>query len=134
MGLFSRKKDVQTEDPLNPTSTSTAPESTSNASGGYASLGTSGAEKPRKKSLYQKYQDMKRGPSTSEMSDEDLKKYTGMDRAEFDKFSNTTPGVAGGQRAGALTAGGHSGLGTSMGAGEGLGGWGTAAGKDPVVR
>ena len=79
-------------------------------------------EQPRKKSLYQKYQDLKRGPGTSQMSDEDLKKYTGMDRAEFDKYSATTPGVAGGQAAGSLTAGGNSGLGGTAAA-DGLGGW-----------
>lgn len=90
-------------------------------------------EKPRKKSLYAKYQEFKRGPSTSQMTDEDLKKYTGMDRAEFDKWAATTPGVAGGQAAGSLTAGGNSGLGGAAAA-DGLGGWGPEAGKRPTER
>lgn len=90
-------------------------------------------EKPRKKSLYAKYQELKRGPSTSQMSDEELKKYTGMERAEFDKYAATTPGVAGGQAAGSLTAGGNSGLG-GVAAADGLGGWGPAAGKQPTER
>jgi len=91
-------------------------------------------DKPKKKSLYGKWQDLKRGPSTSGMSDEDLLKYTGKTRAEFDKWAATTPGVAGGQAAGSLTAGGTSGFGMAGGAGEGLGGWGTEAGKYPRVR
>lgn len=68
------------------------------------------------------------------MTDEDLKKYTGMDRAEFDKWSATTPGVAGGQAAGDITAGGTSNIGISGGTGEGLGGWGYEAGRKPDVR
>lgn len=90
-------------------------------------------EKQRKKSLYEKYQERKRGPGTSQMSDEDLKKYTGMDRTEFDKYATTTPGVAGGQAAGSLTAGGNSGLG-GLGTADGLGGWGPEAGKRPTER
>jgi len=59
-----------------------------------------------KKSLYQRAQEKKRGPGTSGLSDEDLKKYTGKTRAEFDAWKETTPGAA--------TAGG-------------LGGWGPGA-------
>lgn len=58
-------------------------------------------------------------------------KYTGKTREEYDAWKATAPGVAGGQAAGSLTAGGNSGIGTSAGAGEGLGGWGTEAGKVP---
>ncbi|KAK5404926.1 hypothetical protein LTR06_009192 [Exophiala xenobiotica] len=47
---------------------------------------------------------------SSKISDEDLQKYTGMDRAELDKFAANTPGVAANQNAGSLTAGGNSGL------------------------
>ena len=125
MGLFSRKKsnsDVQDENM-----------STADTLSGSISNDSKNAEAPRKKSLYAKYQDLKRGPGNG-LSDEDLKKYTGMDRAEFDKYKATAPGVAGGQRAGAVTAGGTSGFGLAMGAGEGLGGWGHKSNKDPVVR
>lgn len=90
--------------------------------------------KTKKKSLYQKYQDLKRGSGVGSMSDEELKKYTGKTREELDDYSRTTPGVAGGQAAGSLTAGGTSGIGMAGGAGEGLGGWGTEAGKQPTVR
>lgn len=58
-------------------------------------------------------------------------KYTGKTREEFDTWSKTADGVAGGQAAGSITAGGNSGIGTSSGAGEGLGGWGMEAGKIP---
>jgi hypothetical protein len=47
---------------------------------------------------------------SSKINEEDLKKYTGMDRTEFDKFAANTPGVAGNQHAGSITAGGNSGL------------------------
>ncbi|KAK5078446.1 hypothetical protein LTR64_003141 [Lithohypha guttulata] len=119
MGLFNKSKKLP-EDPSNPI--------LSSESGGVTT-----EDRPRKKSLYQKYQDLKRGPSTSQLSEEDLKKYTGMDRTEFDKWAATTPGVAGGQAAGSLTAGGNSGLGGTA-AGEGLGGWGREAGKQPTIR
>lgn len=65
------------------------------------------------------------------MTDEELFKATGKTREEFDAFKQTAPGVAGGQAAGSLTAGGASGFGTMAGAGEGLGGWGTDAGNIP---
>ncbi len=62
---------------------------------------------------YRAFQHFKNGRNpdgSSKMSDEDLKKYTGKDRAEFDKFAANTPGVAGNQNAGSLSAGGNSGL------------------------
>lgn len=122
MGLFNKLKKSPEPAPDNGLTPSEAADATIPAD-----------EQPRKKSLYQKYQDLKRGPSTSQMTDEDLKKYTGMDRAEFDKYAATTPGVAGGQAAGSLTAGGNSGLG-GMGTADGLGGWGPEAGKRPAER
>lgn len=122
MGLFDKLK-------KSPQDTNTDILSSSDA----AATPIPSEEKPRKRSLYAKYQDLKRGPSTSQMTDEDLKKYTGMDRAEFDKYAATTPGVAGGQAAGSITAGGNSGLG-GMGAADGLGGWGPEAGKRPTER
>lgn len=65
------------------------------------------------------------------MTDEELFKATGKTREEFDAWKQTAPGVAGGQAAGSLTAGGNTGIGTAFGAGEGLGGWGYEAGKVP---
>lgn len=123
MGLFDKLK--KSPEP--------APADTGLTSNDAAAATIPAEEKPRKKSLYAKYQELKRGPSTSQMTDEDLKKYTGMDRAEFDKYAATTPGVAGGQAAGSVTAGGNSGLGGSA-MGEGLGGWGLEAGKRPTER
>jgi hypothetical protein len=43
-------------------------------------------------------------------SADDVKKYTGMDRVEFEKFAANTPGVAGQQNVGSITAGGNSGF------------------------
>lgn len=68
------------------------------------------------------------------MTDEEFFKATGKTREEFDVWKETTPGVAGGQAAGSLMAGGNSGIATSYGAGEGLGGWGFGAGKIPSER
>ena len=62
---------------------------------------------------YKSFTNFKNGRNadgSSKISDEDLKKYAGMDRAELDKFAANTPGVAGNQNAGSLTAGGNSGL------------------------
>lgn len=91
-------------------------------------------EAPRKKSFYEKYQERKRGPGSSTMTDEEFFKATGKTREEFDAWKQTAPGVAGGQAAGSLTAGGTSAIGIAGGSGEGLGGWGTAAGKVPKER
>lgn len=121
MGLFSKKKSDVTVTEDNMSTADTLTGSTSNQS-----------TEPRKKSLYAKYQDLKRGPGNG-LSDEDLKKYTGMDRTEFEKYKSNTPGVAGGQRAGDITAGGISGFGAT-GAGDGMGGWGHKSQKDPVIR
>lgn len=62
---------------------------------------------------YREFQNAKSGRNadgTPKYSAEDLKEYTGMDQAELDKFAAQTPGVAGNQQAGALAAGGTSGL------------------------
>ncbi|UNI15876.1 hypothetical protein JDV02_002363 [Purpureocillium takamizusanense] len=80
----------------------------------------------KKKSLYQRAQEKKRGPGTSGLSDEDLQKYTGKTRAEFDAWKETTPGVGKNQLAGKLAVGPASGLGGAATAG-GLGGWGPDA-------
>ena len=61
---------------------------------------------------YKAFQNYKNGRNTdgsSKISDEDLKKYTGLDKAEMAKFATNTPGVAGNQNAGSITAGGSSG-------------------------
>lgn len=122
MGLLSKLKSNSSS---NSDTASTMTENSTNP------LNPSADDTPRKKSLYEKYQDRKRGPGTSNLTDEELMKYTGKTREEFDTFSKTAPGVAGGQAAGSITAGGNSGIGTMAGAGEGLGGWGTEAGKVP---
>ncbi|KAJ9615003.1 hypothetical protein H2200_001077 [Cladophialophora chaetospira] len=59
---------------------------------------------------FQNYKNGRNPDGSSKISDEDIKKYTGKDRAEFDKFAANTPGVAGNQNAGSLNAGGNSGL------------------------
>lgn len=62
---------------------------------------------------YKQYQNFKHGRNddgSSKISEEDLIKYTGKDKAELDKFAANTPGVAGNQAAGSITAGGNMGL------------------------
>ncbi|RMZ86377.1 hypothetical protein DV736_g6398, partial [Chaetothyriales sp. CBS 134916] len=62
---------------------------------------------------YKQWQNFKNGRNadgSSKISDEDLHKHTGMNRAELDKFAANTPGVAGNQNAGSITAGDASGL------------------------
>ncbi|KAM0425087.1 hypothetical protein ACHAPT_009647 [Fusarium lateritium] len=61
---------------------------------------------------------MKRGPG---LSDEDIKKHTGMSRDELNAWAETQPGVGKNQLAGRVNAG--SGLG-GVAAADGLGGWG----------
>lgn len=77
------------------------------------------ADQPRRKSLYQRYQEQKRGPG---LSDEDIKKYTGMSRDELGGWADAQPGVGRNQLAG-RAAGPASGLG-GVAAADGLGGWG----------
>ncbi|KAI3535458.1 hypothetical protein CSPX01_11412 [Colletotrichum filicis] len=87
-----------------------------------------GSDEP-KKSLYQRYQDKKSGRDT-QISDEDLKRYTGKTKDEINDWAKDRPGVAGNRAAGTLTAGPASGFGGVATAG-GFGGWGTDAGSDP---
>ncbi|KAL0764259.1 hypothetical protein CaCOL14_013312 [Colletotrichum acutatum] len=87
-----------------------------------------GSDEP-KKSLYQRYQDKKSGRDT-QISDEDLQKYTGKTKDEINDWAKDRPGVAGNRAAGTLTAGPASGFGGMATAG-GYGGWGTDAGSDP---
>ena len=149
MGLFSKsKKSSETAPALtngtsNPAaatidkSASSTPQSFVSAQHSASSSSApnpSAEDKPRKKSFYEKYQDLRRGPGTSALSDDELKKYTGKTREELDAYAQTAPGVAGGQAAGSLTAGGTSGFGMAGGTGEGLGGWGLEAGKTPKTR
>lgn len=76
-----------------------------------------------KKSLYQRYQDSKRGEP---ISDADLLKYTGKSRSDFDSWKETQPGVGRHQLAGTLAMGNAAGLGGVATAG-GYGGWGPGA-------
>lgn len=123
MGLFSKKTKTGDEGVV-------GSEGASHANA-VASQNGNGSEP--KKSLYRKWQDFKRGPGTAGISDEEFEQATGMTRVEHAKWANTTPGVAGGQAAGSITAGGTSGIGLT-GASEGFGGWGWEAGKAPKER
>ncbi|KAM7208150.1 hypothetical protein V8F20_001430 [Naviculisporaceae sp. PSN 640] len=78
---------------------------------------------PKKKSLYQRYQDAKRGRNTT-ISDEELLKYTGKTKSQIVEWGDRTPGVAGNQLAGRADVGPTSGLG-GVAMAEGYGGWGT---------
>lgn len=77
----------------------------------------------KKPSLYQRFQDKKRGPGPS---DEDILKYTGKTREELRTWADDQPGVGKNQLAGKLAVGATSGLG-GAGAAGGLGGWGMGA-------
>lgn len=79
--------------------------------------------KQEKKGLWQRCQDKLRGRP---ISDEDLLKYTGKTRAEFDTFKENTPGVGRNQLAGNLAMGSAPGLGGTATA-YGVGGWGPGA-------
>ncbi|KAF4982222.1 hypothetical protein FZEAL_2106 [Fusarium zealandicum] len=74
----------------------------------------------QKKSLYQRYQEKKRGPG---LSDEDIQKYTGKSRQELNAWAETQPGVGKNQVAGRVAQGSTSGLG-GVAVAEGYGGWG----------
>ena len=81
--------------------------------------------KAKKKSLYQRYVDAKRGRNV-QISEADLLKYTGKTKDELQAWAKDRPGVAGNQPAGKLAMGSSTGLG-GMGAAEGYGGWGPSA-------
>lgn len=134
MGLLSKLKGKTTDPTKDDFSSITTTDSATFSTDPLNPSASTSSETPRKKSLYEKYQDRKRGQGTSNMTDEELLKYTGKTREEFESFKATTPGVAGGQAAGDIMAGGNSGIGTSAGVGEGMGGWGMAAGKVPKDR
>ena len=82
-------------------------------------------DEPKKKSLYQRYQDAKHGRNTK-FSDDELLKYTGKTKAEINEWAKTQPGVAGNRAAGTLAMGPASGLG-GLETSQGYGGWGTDA-------
>lgn len=84
------------------------------------------AAAPKKKSLYQRYSDAKTGRNRPPVSDEELKKYTGMTRDEINGWARDRPHVAGNRLAGSIDVGPASGLGGAA-AGEGFGGWGPGA-------
>lgn len=106
---------------MSPTPSSDATPSTSDAT-----PSTAGAE--RKKSLYRRFKDARSAPF-NKITDEDLKKYTGMTKAELGEWSKDRPGVGGNKCAGDITNGPASGLGGSAAAG-GFGGWGPGARGD----
>lgn len=80
------------------------------------------SKKEKKKSLYQRYQDAKTGRNT-QLSDEELLKYTGKTRSQIVEWGDRTPGVAGNQLAGGAAIGRTTGLG-GLAMAEGYGGWG----------
>lgn len=59
---------------------------------------------------FQNYKNGRNPDGSSKISEEDLVKYTGHDKTSLEKWSTTAPNVGGNQKAGALTAGGNSGL------------------------
>ncbi|KJZ78659.1 hypothetical protein HIM_02050 [Hirsutella minnesotensis 3608] len=75
------------------------------------------------KSLYQRYQEKKRGPG---VSDQDIMKYTGKTREELQDWAGSQPGVGKNQLAGTLAMGRASGFG-GLAASAGFGGWGPSA-------
>ncbi|CAN8097570.1 unnamed protein product [Discula destructiva] len=79
-----------------------------------------------KKSLYQRFKDAKNGPGTSQISDEDMKRYIGKTKAELGEWAKDRPGVGGNKNAGDITIGPASGLG-GVAAADGYGGWGPGA-------
>lgn len=87
-----------------------------------AKSGNDNSSPEPKKSLYRRYEDAKRGP----LSDDDIKKYTGMSKDQISDWSKDRPGVAGNRNAGDITVGPASGFG-GVAAGEGYGGWGPGA-------
>ncbi|TQV93126.1 hypothetical protein IF1G_08429 [Cordyceps javanica] len=87
-------------------------------------------DKQEKKGLWQRCQEKLRGQP---ISDEDLLKYTGKTRAEFDTFKETTPGVGRNQLAGTLAMGSAPGLGGTAAA-YGVGGWGPGAAPEGEDR
>lgn len=74
----------------------------------------------KKKSLYRRYEDKKRGPGPT---DEDILKYTGKTRDQLNAWAETQPGVGKNQAAGKISVGPASGFAGEAAAG-GLGGWG----------
>jgi hypothetical protein len=94
-----------------------------------ASDTTSTGSEP-KKSWYRRYHDAKTGRDV-QIDEKELKKYTGMSKAQLDQWSKDRPGVGGNQAAGKLTVGPATGLGGYEVA-NGYGGWGPSAADDQL--
>ncbi|RGP78201.1 hypothetical protein FLONG3_3680 [Fusarium longipes] len=88
------------------------------------------SETTEKKSLYRRYKDSK---APVPLSDEDIKKYTGMNREELKTWADSTPGVGKNQLAGRAMIGEASGL-VGMAMADGFGGWGPSAEPNDVNR
>ncbi|KAI3392654.1 hypothetical protein diail_5335 [Diaporthe ilicicola] len=84
------------------------------------------ADDQSKKSLYQRYQDAKRGKP---IPDEEVKKHMGMSKEELKDWAQDRPGVGGNQAAGKLGVGPASGF-AGLEAAHGVGGWGPDAKGD----
>ncbi|KAK3186962.1 hypothetical protein K4F52_004406 [Lecanicillium sp. MT-2017a] len=87
-------------------------------------MGSDATAAPEKKSLFRRWSDRNK---SQPISDEDILKYTGKTREEFDAYKSSTPGVGGNQAAGTLAMGGTSGL-VGIAAAGGTGGWGHSTG------
>ncbi|KAB5518248.1 hypothetical protein GE09DRAFT_978541, partial [Coniochaeta sp. 2T2.1] len=71
---------------------------------------------------YRRYVDAKTGRNNP-IDEDELKRYTGMTKAELEQWAQNRAGVAGNQAAGKLTVGPATGLGGYETA-HGFGGWG----------
>lgn len=91
---------------------------------------TSDNSKKPEKSLYQRYQEMKRGKP---IKDEDLKQQLGVTKDELMAWAETRPGVGKNQLAGGVAQGPASGLG-GMATASGYGGWGPSAAPNDQSR
>lgn len=89
---------------------------------------SSSEESKSKRSLYRRYEDAKSGRDRP-VSDEDLKKYTGMTKYELGEWSKDRPGVGPHKNDGDITTGPVTGFGGMASAG-GYGGWGLDARGD----
>jgi len=104
--------------------------STSSSSAGSGDNKDTSDRKTPKPSLYQKYQNWKRGKP---IKDEDVKRHLGVSKEELMAWADTQPGVGKNQLAGSISQGSASGLG-GLATGSGYGGWGPSAAPNDANR
>lgn len=107
---LSKDEFANANDPASPVNQdSTHHHHTNHLTGSNAdSTTTSGSDERKKSWLGQKYASFQSAKRGAGVSDEELKKYTGKDRAELNDWAKTAPGVGGNQAAGRV--GNDSGL------------------------